>query len=221
MSHAQNPVDLSVYLVTDRPLCLGRNLTEVVAQAAAGGATLVQLREKTAEGREVAELARALKKILDPLGIPLLIDDRVDIAMAVDAAGVHVGQQDLHPNDVRAMLGPRKIVGLTIKTEDQVREAHTLPVDYLGVGPIFPTQTKKNMPVGPWGVEKMRAVAEWCNLPFVAIGGIKVNTAAQVMAAGAGGVAVVSAICSAPDPEQATKELAEQIRLGRRNQRFS
>lgn len=215
MSWTPSPVDLTLYLVTDRPLCLGRDLLDVVTQAVEGGVTLVQLREKTAEGREVVELARALKKILQPKGVPLIIDDRLDVALAADADGAHVGQQDIHAADARAILGPDRILGLTIKTEDQVREAHTLPVDYLGVGPIFPTQTKKNMPVGPWGVEKMRAMAQWCTLPFVAIGGIKTESAADVIAGGAPGIAVVSAICSADDPRQASAGLLDQIRAGR------
>ncbi|MGE4553535.1 MAG: thiamine phosphate synthase [Desulfovibrionaceae bacterium] len=206
---------LSVYLVTDRPLCLGRPLDEVVFQAVAGGCTMVQLREKTTDTREFVELARALRARLAPLGVPLLINDRVDVALAAGVDGVHVGQSDMRPADVRRLMGPDVIVGLSAESLETLRAAQDEPVDYLGVGPAYPTSTKKDVKGSPWGPEGYaRAVAE-SRLPVVAIGGIDAPRARAVMASGVAGVAVVSCICSAPSPEAAARELAAAVARGR------
>lgn len=203
-------VDLSLYLVTDRPLCLGRELLDVVAAAVAGGATLVQLREKTAGGREFVELGRALRRLLDPLGVPLIVNDRVDVALACGAAGVHVGQEDIHPQDVRAMLGPDKVLGLSIKNPDQARESEGFDVDHLGVGPVFATSTKADAGAA-LGVAGLEDICGLVTRPVVAIGGLDEQNAPQAMAAGAAGVAVVSALCSAPSPEQAARNLLARL----------
>jgi len=198
--------DLGVYLVTDRTALLGRDLVDVVGQAVAGGVGLVQLREKNTVTREFVALARALVTLLRPYGVPLLINDRVDVALAVGADGVHVGQEDMDPADVRALLGPEKIIGLSVTGEAETRAAQGMPVDYLGAGPIFATTTKKDAgaPQGLDGLSTMLALAE---VPVVAIGAINADNAGAVMARGASGVAVVSAICAAPDPRAAAASL--------------
>jgi len=199
-------LDLGVYLVTDRPAFLGRDPLEVVAAAVAGGASVVQLREKRATTREFVELARALLGLLRPLGVPLIINDRVDVALAAGADGVHVGQDDMDPRDVRGLIGPDKILGLSVTGADEARTARGMPVDYLGAGPVFATATKKDAgaPQGLSGLATMLALAE---VPVVAIGAITTDNAAAVMDAGASGLAVVSAICSASDPRAAAQVL--------------
>lgn len=207
--------DLSVYLVTDRPLCLGRDLLDIVGQAVRGGASMVQLREKKADTREFVELARALKAMLASTGVPLLINDRVDVALAAGADGVHVGQGDMHVLDVRRILGPQAILGLSTDTLEQVLEAEKLPVDYYGVGPVFPTSTKTDFSHQPWGVEGLRRLRPRIGRPMVGIGGVSAENAARIVSAGAEGVAVVSAICSAPSPEEAARALARAVAAGR------
>lgn len=208
-------LDLSVYLVTDRPLCLGRDLLDIVAQAVRGGATMVQLREKSASTREFVELARAVKALLAPLGVPLLINDRLDVALAAGADGLHVGQGDMHVLDARGLLGPEAILGLSTDTLEQALEAEGLPVDYYGVGPVFPTSTKTDFSHQPWGLDGLRALRPRISRPMVGIGGVGTANAAQIVASGADGVAVVSAICSAPSPEEAARALARAVAAGR------
>ena len=211
------PFDLGLYLVTDRAALLGRDLFDVVGQAVAGGARLVQLREKRACTREFVELARGLVALVRPLGAQLVINDRVDVALAADADGVHVGQDDMHPADVRALLGPHKLIGLSVTGEEEARAAQGLPMDYLGAGPVFATTTKVDAgePQGLAGLARMVALAE---VPVVGIGAITAANAAAVLAAGASGLAVVSAICAAPDPLAAARELraiVDAARAGR------
>ena len=204
---------LAVYLVTDRPLCLGRSLEEVVLKAVAGGATIVQLREKKTGTREFVELARSLVRELQPRGIPLVINDRVDVALASEAAGVHVGQSDMRPEDVRRLVGPEAIVGLSLETMEQLHQAEAnaeAGIDYYGVSPVFATPTKTDTGT-PWELEGIRRLSEATRIPLVGIGGISVANAASIIQAGAHGVAVVSAICSATCPETATRELAECV----------
>ena len=195
-------------LVTDRPLARGRALTGIVAAAVRGGATMVQLREKEAGTREFLEQARALKALLQPLGIPLVINDRVDIALAVDADGVHVGQSDMPLADVRRLIGPEKFIGLSTSTAELILRDDAQAADYLGVGPVYAQQTKPGTaaPHGPEGFRLLRAMTR---KPVMAIGGIKASNAAAVIAAGADGLAVVSAIIAADDPEAATREIAQ------------
>ncbi len=213
-------IDYSVYLVTDRGLCLGRDLMDVVAAAVKGGVTLVQLREKKCGTREFVELARAMKKMLAPAKVPLLINDRVDVALACGADGVHVGQSDMRVEDVRALLscgsvnngsGNEKIVGLSVETEEHIQEARNLPVDYIGIGPVFPTQTKPDA-CSPWGLSGLKNARKRWQKPMVAIGSVNHDNATQIMACGMDGVAVVSAICSASDVEQAARQLSDLVR---------
>jgi thiamine-phosphate pyrophosphorylase len=198
--------DPRLMLVAGPGDCRGRRLRDVVAAAVKGGATMVQLRHKDAGTRELIEEARELKAILDPLGVPLLINDRADVALAAGAVGVHVGQTDLPALDARRILGPGAIVGLTIKTLDQLREAETLDIDYLGIGPVFPSSTKPDagQVLGPEG---LRAFVQATRLPVVVIGGVEPDNAKEVYACGVAGVAVVSAVTGAEEPEKAVRGL--------------
>jgi len=213
-------IDYGLYLVTDRDLCLGRPLLDVVAQAVAGGVSVVQLREKKAGTREFVDLGRALLALLSPCGVPLIINDRLDVALAIGAQGAHVGQNDMPVAEARRLLGPQAILGLSVETMDQLREAESLPpglVDYYGLSPIFHTPTKTDAGPG-WGLAGLgqaRAEVEaGSKRPLVAIGGIGPDNAASVLRCGAQGLAVVSAICSAPDPQAASRTLSGLVRQG-------
>ncbi len=215
----QRSVDWSLYLVTDRPLSLGRPMEELVLAAVEGGVTAVQLREKDCSTREFVELARKLTELLAPRNVPLLINDRVDVALAAQADGVHIGQSDMTYRDARTLLGPSALIGLSVETPAQAAEAGNLDCDYLGVGPIFPTATKSDA-APAWGLDRFAALRRTSRHRLVAIGGINASTAASVAAAGADGLAVVSAICSASDPRAAAANLRRLIEDARvRNSR--
>lgn len=198
---------LKLYLVTDRPLCLGRDLEWVVSEAVKGGVSIVQLREKEASTREFVELATRLKNVLQPAGVPLIINDRIDVALAADADGVHIGQSDMPYGIARRLLGPDKIIGLSVENPEEVEEANALDVDYIAVSPVYGTPTKTDT-APPFGLEGLRRAVQIARHPVVAIGGMNERTAPDVFAAGADGIAVVSAICSAPDPRVAAERLA-------------
>jgi thiamine-phosphate pyrophosphorylase len=206
--------DPSLYLVTDQRLCGERSIVDVVGLAVRGGASLVQLREKRLSTRELVDLGRALKGLLEPFGVPLMVNDRVDAALAVGAAGVHLGQTDMPVDLARLMLGPEVIIGLSLETLGQLAEGERLDVDYYGVSPIFPTATKPE--VGPgWGLEGLAALRAATDRPLVGIGGIHAANAEQVIRAGADGVAVVSAVCAAEDPLAACEDILAAVRRGR------
>ena len=202
---------LRLYLVTDRPLCLGRELEWIVSEAVKGGVTMVQLREKDANTREFVALGLRLKELLAPLGVPLIINDRIDVALAVDADGIHIGQSDMPYEIARRLLGPGKIIGLSVENIDEVIRANALDVDYIAVSPVYGTPTKTDT-AEPFGLEGLRRAVELTRHPVVAIGGMNERTAADVFAAGADGIAVVSAICRAPDPAAASHCLASLAR---------
>lgn len=190
-----------LHLVTDRSLIGDRSLSDVVEQAVQGGVTHVQLREKSADPQIILQMGYELKKILDRYSVPLIINDHVEIAKVLDAAGVHVGQEDMPYMQAREMLGPRKIIGLSVTTLAEAQSANQWDVDYLGVGPIFTTTTKLDAaPV--LGVQGLREIRASSHHPLIAIGGIthkncvEINTMVE-------GVAVVSALCAASDPKQA------------------
>lgn len=202
---------LKLYLVTDRDLSLGRPLEEIVSEAVAGGVTMVQLREKDAATGEFVELGRRLMSLLKPLGVTLIINDRVDVALAVDADGVHIGQSDMSYADARRLLGPEKIIGLSVENFEDLEAANKLDVDYIGISPVYGTPTKTDT-AEPFGLEGLRKAVEISVHPTVAIGGMNVATVGEVIAAGTDGVAVVSAICSAESPRDAAAELATIIK---------
>ena len=198
--------DPTLYLVTDRGLSLGRDLEWIVLEAVRGGVTMVQLREKDCSTREFIDLALRLKAALDGSGVPLLINDRVDVALASDADGVHIGQSDMPYAMARALLGPSKIIGLSAENMEQVLEAEALDIDYLAISPVYATPTKTDT-AAPFGLEGLAAAAAVSRHPLVAIGGMNAATAAGAVRSGAWGIAVVSAIMSAPDPRLAAEEL--------------
>ena len=203
-------IDYSLYLVISQSDCRGRDVFQVLEQAVQGGVRLVQLREKNMPTRDLVALAKKMKAFLAGHNIPLIINDRVGVALAVDADGVHVGQDDMHPLDVRPLIGSNRILGLSINTEEQLREAQTMPVDYLGIGPVFATQTKKDSkPV--LDVDELSSMCKKKHVPAVGIGGINAQNASEVIAAGAEGIAVVSAICGADSPQSAAGELKDLI----------
>lgn len=206
--------DLSLYLVTDPRQTAARGLVETVRLAVAGGATIVQLRDPDAKGRALAEQARALLAVLRPLGIPLLINDRVDIAVAVDADGVHLGQSDMAPADARALLGPERILGLSVGAPEELAASDLSGVDYVGTGPVKATGTKTDAGAAI-GVEGLAALRRAIALPMVGIGGIDLAITPAVIAAGADGVAVVSAICASADPKAAAEALLQAVRAAR------
>ena len=204
-----------LYLVTDRACCGDRPLEWVVDQAVQGGAACVQLREKHLATRPFVELARALKARLAPAGVPLIINDRLDVALAAGADGLHVGQSDMPCAIVRQYLGQGAILGLSVETWADVDQAEGLDLDYLGVSPVFATPTKTDT-LAPWGLDGLRRLRERTRLPLVAIGGLNPGNAAQVIRAGADSLAVVSALCASPDPLGAARELDAIIRAALR-----
>jgi thiamine-phosphate pyrophosphorylase len=201
---------LRLYLVTDQASLRGRTLTDVVREAVAGGVTCVQLREKSLNSRDFLAQALALMDLLRPLGVPLIINDRIDIALACQAQGVHVGQNDMPVPAARALLPPEVFIGWSVESAEQVTQSAALPVDYLGVSPVFATPTKTDTAM-PWGLDGLQRIRAATQLPLVAIGGIHAGHAAQVLAAGADSLAVVSAICSADSPRAAALELRNII----------
>ena len=207
-------LDLSVYLITDRTLCGARGVLDTVREAIAGGVTIVQLRDPEAKTRALVEEARALAALLRPAGIPFIVNDRVDVALAADADGVHVGQKDMTVADARRLIGGNRLLGLSITSEADLDGADLVGVDYLGVGPIYASATKPDA-APPIAIGGLRAVAERTSLPIVAIGGLHAGNAEEAIGAGARGVAVVSAICAAPDALVATAELAKVVAAAR------
>lgn len=202
---------LKLYLVTDRALSMGRSLEEVVSEAVAGGVTLVQLREKDASTGEFIDLAMRIKGILKPYGIPLIINDRVDVALAVDAEGVHIGQSDMPYELARKLMGPDKIIGLSVENLGDVLRANELDVDYIGISPVYGTLTKTDT-AEPFGLEGLKEAVRISLHPTVAIGGMNKYTAADVLSTGCDGIAVVSAICSAESERVAAQELSDIIK---------
>ena len=199
-------IDYSLYLVTDETLAGTRGVETVVRAAVAGGVTLVQVREKRGDRQKFLAHTRTLTAWLRTVGVPLIVNDSVEIALAVDADGVHVGQGDMPCAEVRRLVGPQKIIGVSVGSVDEARKAERDGANYLGISPIFATPTKPDAPP-PVGLEGLRAIRAAVSLPLVAIGGIHAGNAAQILAAGADGIAVVSAIMSASDPTAAARQL--------------
>jgi len=195
-----------LYLVTDRGLCGDRSLEDVILQSVRGGARYVQIREKDESTGKFIKEALRIKEILEPFSVPLIINDRADVALAVKADGVHVGQADIPYKMARSLMGPGAIIGLSVETWEDVKEAEALDCDYIGVSPVFETPTKTDTK-GAWGLDGLARIRAFSRHPLVAIGGLNASNAADVVKAGADCVAVVSAVCSAPDPEAASREL--------------
>ncbi|WP_048305585.1 thiamine phosphate synthase [Halomonas sp. PR-M31] len=199
--------DLSLYLITDPKMCAERGLVETVMAAVRGGVTMVQLRDKHASDAELIEQAKALKKALVGSGVPLIINDRLEVALAADADGLHIGQTDGNAAAARKALGSDAILGLSINTAEQLAKADTSLLDYVGLGPVFATATKSDHE-SPLGFDGLAALAAISPLPSVAIGGLQAQHVDAVEKAGARGVAIISAICAALDPQAASQQFA-------------
>lgn len=203
---------LRLYLVTDPDLCAALGVEATVRAAVAGGVSLVQLRDKSATTAVRVELGRALKAALAGTGVPLLINDDLDAAVAADVDGAHIGQDDTDPREARGRLGPDKVLGLSCEDASAVVRADPAVVDYLGIGPVFPTGTKTDHKPAI-GIEGLARLVALSPLPTVAIGGLKAEHRTQVLAAGADGLAVVSAICGQPDPTAAAERFGGEVRV--------
>jgi thiamine-phosphate pyrophosphorylase len=203
-------IDYSLYLVTDRGLARGRSNIQIVTAAVRGGATVVQLREKDCSTRQFIEQGLAIKEFLKDHGVPLIINDRVDVAQAVKADGVHLGQTDMPLGLAKKILGDAMIIGISAESLQDAIEAEKGGADYLGVSPIYATPTKTDT-VPPLGLEGLREIREAVKLPLVGIGGLNTENVADVIRNGADGVAVVSAIVAADDPQTAAADLRKII----------
>ncbi len=205
-------LDLSLYVITDENL-IKKDIGKAVEKAIKGGATVIQYRAKNKDSKTMYKEAQEIKKICDRYNVPLIINDRVDIALAVNADGVHVGQEDLEVEVVRRIIGFDKIVGLSTKNLKQVKEANYLPIDYIGFGSIFPTETKEDAKVS--GIENLKKAIEISLVPVVAIGGINLSNIDEVLSAGCTNVAVVSAVFKGRDIEENAKKLKNKIKKGK------
>lgn len=201
--------DYSVYLCTDRELMSTQTLEEAVEAAIKGGATLIQLREKNCSSKEFYETAVSIKKITEKYNVPLIINDRVDIALAVDAEGVHVGQSDLPAKVVRKIIGKDKIVGVSARSQELAMKAYEDGADYLGVGAMYATSTKKDAKVIT--KEELAKIRSSVPIPIVVIGGVNENNVSDFKGTGIDGVAVVSAIIGKPDIEEAARNLKQLV----------
>ena len=206
--------DLSVYLVLDPELCQGLGMAQTARLAVEGGATMVQLRDKNASTARMIETGQALKAVLAESRIPLIVNDDVEAAIAIGADGVHLGQSDMGAAIARRRVGEGMIVGVSVETEELAQGVDPSIVDYIGIGPVFATPTKPDhkQPIGFDGLARIVAAA---SVPAVAIGGLKAEHAGKALAAGAHGIAVVSAICGQPDPREAARRIADEIGKGR------
>lgn len=200
-------IDYSLYLITDRNFLHGRSLKRCVEDAIKGGVTLIQIREKDASTREFYEVAKEVKEVTSKYKIPLIINDRIDIALAINAEGVHLGQSDMPINEARIILGKNKIIGISANTIEEAFAAENSGADYLGVGPVFYTGTKKDINT-PRGINGLRDIIEKINIPSVAIGGINKDNAKSVLATGVNGISVISAILGNDDIKKSAEELS-------------
>ena len=204
-------LDLRLNAIVDPERAGGQNLANLAIRCARGGATLVQLRDKHSETRKMVEEARAIKQVLAPLAVPFVVNDRLDVAMAAGADGVHLGQDDMAAKDARRLLRPKAIIGLCIKSIGEAEAARLDLINYVGTGGVYATSSKqqKHAPIGPEGLARILATLRQRapDMPVCGIAGIDASNAAEVIAAGADGIAVISALSLAADPEAAAREL--------------
>jgi len=208
------PVDYSLYLVTDRSLSRGRSTVDIVREAVAGGVTCVQLREKNCDTQEFIAEAEKLHALLKPLRVPLIINDNVEVALAVGAEGVHLGQQDMAIAEAKLLGPPSWVIGISSESLEDAICAEREGADYIGVSPVFSTPTKTDT-APPLGLEGLRQIRSAVRIPLVAIGGIHIGNVCEVIRTGADGVAVVSAIVSADSPRKAAFALQGEIRIAK------
>lgn len=208
-------VDVRLNAIVDPERAGGRNLVDLARHVAAGGATLLQLRDKAGETRAMIEEARAIKAALKPFKVPFIVNDRVDVALAARADGVHIGPDDMAAEDARALLGPNAIIGLSVKTVAEAEAAPVALIDYAGIGGVYATLSKqqKGAPIGPEGFARVAAVLRRRapDLPLAGIAGIDAHNAGAVIGAGADGVAVISALSLAEDPTAAARVLRDVV----------
>jgi thiamine-phosphate pyrophosphorylase len=208
-------LDLRLNAIVDPERAGGYALADLAARCVRGGSTLVQLRDKHSETRALIEEVRAIKQALAPFAVPFVVNDRVDVAMAAGADGVHLGQDDMAVEDARRLLGANAIIGLSIKSVEEAEAARLDLVDYVGSGGVYATSSKqqKNVPIGPAGLARIIAVLRRRapDLPVCGIAGIDASNAAAVIAAGADGVAVISALSLVPSPETAARQLRDIV----------
>jgi thiamine-phosphate pyrophosphorylase len=208
-------LDLRLNAIVDPERAGGYALADLAARCVRGGSTLVQLRDKHSETRALIDEARAIKQALAPFAVPFVVNDRVDVAMAAGADGVHLGQDDMAVEDARRLLGANAIIGLSIKSVEEAEAARLDLVDYVGSGGVYATSSKqqKNVPIGPAGLARIIAVLRRraLDLPVCGIAGIDASNAAAVIAAGADGVAVISALSLVPSPETAARQLRDIV----------
>lgn len=206
-----NKIDYSVYLVTDRDILAGRDLCKAVEESIKGGATVVQLREKNVSDEEFLEIAKNLQKITRKYNIPLIINDNVEIAKEIDAEGVHIGQSDDTLSHARKLLGEDKIIGVSVCSIEETRKALEGGADYLGIGAVFYTGSKKDINK-PLGIENLKKIVDIIDIPSVAIGGIHLDNIEDTMSTGVDGVAVISEILGKEDIKKATEVLASFVK---------
>ncbi len=208
-------VDLRLNAIVDPERAGGHNLVDLARHVAAGGATLVQLRDKRSDTRAMVEAARAIKAALVPFAVPFVVNDRIDVALAALADGVHVGPDDMTIEDARRLLGQNAIIGLSIKTVAEAEAAPVALIDYAGIGGIYTTLSKQqnSAPIGTGGFSRVAAILRQRapQLPLCGIAGIDSGNAGEVIAAGADGVAVISALSLSPDPAAAARRLREVV----------
>ena len=197
-------LDLSLYLVTDKSDDVEKFL-KTIEEGIKGGVTVVQIREKTADTLDFFNLALKVKEITRKYNVPLIINDRVDVALAIDAEGVHVGQSDMPCDVTRKLVGPDKIVGVSAATIDEARKAEKDGADYIGTGAVFPTATKDDAP--KITKKDLKEIVDSINIPVVAIGGITLDNAHELIDTGIAGLSVVSAIMSSDDPKKSSEKL--------------
>lgn len=199
-----------VYVITDRRAAGERSLIDIVRAALRGGAHVVQLRDKDVPARDMCALGEALLPLTRAAGVPLIVNDRVDVALALDADGVHIGQDDIPADMVRRIIGPERILGVSVATVEQAQQAVRDGATYVSVGDLFGTPSKPDAGP-PIGLAPLTAIAHAVDLPVLGIGGVTIANAASVVRAGAVGVAVISAVIGAPDPEAATRALRDAV----------
>jgi thiamine-phosphate pyrophosphorylase len=203
--------DPSLYLILDLALVSARPIDRLVASAVAGGVTMVQLRGKRIPPHELGRVAAQVKRLLDPHDVPLIVNDDVAVALAIEADGVHLGQDDLPPAAARALLGEKAVIGLSVGSPAEAAGVDGAPLDYVSIGPIYDTSTKPDAgpAIGVEGFDRVRRL--FPHLPAVAIGGITPDNAADIVRGGANGLAIASALCCATDPGAAARDLRRRI----------
>ncbi len=211
--------DYSLYVITDQKLAGNRSLATIVQSAINGGATIIQYREKTAATGEMIKQAGALHELTVKAKIPLIVNDRIDVALAIDADGVHVGQEDMPAVLARKLIGSKKILGVSVKTVEQAQQAVHAGADYLGVGDIFGTTSKSDAGT-PLGLAIIEEIVDAVSIPVIGIGGITKENATQVIASGANGIAIISAVFGKPYPEEEAKQLLRIIKTAKERRNY-